>query len=151
MPGLTVEVESPLQDEVAALLRQSDEVAARLYPGGFRWPITPAALAQPGIHLLVARQEAAVGCCALFDRGDGTAELKRMIVGEASRGQGVGATLLEGAEAVARRIGAHTVVLEVGVRNVEAQVLYSRGGYGPREPFPPYQASPISLFLERRL
>ena len=73
-----------------------------------------------------------------------------MIVGEASRGKGVGAALLAGAEAVARRIGARTVMLEVGTRNTEAQALYRRAGYGPYEPFPPYHASPISLF-ERRL
>lgn len=151
MLALTVKVESPLQGEVAALLLQSDAVAARLYPGEFRRPITPEALSKPGIHLLVARRRTALGCCALFERNDGTAELKRMIVDEASQGQGVGAALLASAEATARRLGAHTVVLEVGVRNTEAQALYCGAGYGPRDPFSPYQASPISLFLERRL
>jgi len=151
MPALTVEEESPLQDEIAALLRQSDAVASRLYPGEFRRPITPEALANPGTHVLVARNgTVAAGCCALFTHGDGTAELKRMIVDEAARGQGMGAALLAGAEAVARRIGAHTVMLEVGVRNTEAQALYHRAGYQPRDAFPPHQVSPISLFLERR-
>ena len=70
MSALMVQVESPLQDEVAALLQQSDKVAAHLYPGEFRRPITPEVLAKPGIHLLVARQETAIGCCALFERGD---------------------------------------------------------------------------------
>lgn len=134
-----------------ALLRQSDEVAAHLYPGEFRRPITPEALAKPGIHLLVARQETAIGCCALFERGDGTAELKRMIVGAALRGKGVGAALLAGAEAVARHVGLHTVMLEVGTRNTEAQALYRRAGYEPCEPFSPYQATSISLFLSRCL
>lgn len=149
---MTVGEESPLQDEVAALLRQSDAVASRLYPGEFRQPVTPEALDKPGTHVVVVRRGAtAAGCCAVFDRGDGTAELKRMIVDEAARGQGVGAALLAGAETVARRIGAHTMVLEVGVRNTEAQALYRRAGYGPRDPFPPYQATPISLFLEWRI
>ena len=151
MSALTVEVESPLQNEVVTLLRQSDEVAAHLYPGEFRRLITPEVLAKPGIHLLVAREETAIGCCALFERGGGTVELKRMIVGEASRGKGVGAALLASAEAIARRIGAHTIMLEVGTRNTEAQALYRRAGYGPCKPFPPYHASPISLFLERHL
>ncbi len=74
-----------------------------------------------------------------------------MIVDEAARGQGVGAALLAGAETMARGIGAHTMMLEVGVRNTEAHALYRRAGYGPRDPFPPYQATPISLFLERRI
>lgn len=149
---MTVEEESPLQDEVAALLRQSDAVASCLYPGEFRRPVTPETLDKPGIHVVVARRGATVaGCCAVLDRGDSTAELKRMIVDKATRGQGVGTALLAGAETVARRIGAHTMVLEVGVRNTEAQALYRRAGYGPRAPFPPHRATPTSLFLERRL
>ncbi len=152
MPALMVKEESPLRDEIAALLRQSDAVASRLYPGEFRRAITPEALAKPGTHLLVARNGTeAAGCCALFNRGDGTAELKRMIVDGAARGQGVGFALLMGAETVARSLEAHTVMLEVGIRNIEAQALYRRAGYRPCDPFPPYQASPISLFLERRL
>ena len=38
-------VESPLQQEVAALLILSDLVAERLYPGEYRRPITPEFLA----------------------------------------------------------------------------------------------------------
>jgi putative acetyltransferase len=149
---LVVGVESPLQGEVAALLSQSDAVAARLYPGEYRRPITPEVLAKPGTHLLVARRAGiAVGLCVVFERGDHTVELKRMIVDEKARGRGVGAALLCGAEAETGRLGARAVLLEVGVRNTEAQALYRRVGYEPREPFPPYRASPISLFLERCL
>jgi len=156
MEALVVKVEDPRQDEgIAALLRQSDTVAARLYPDEYRRPITPDVLAKPDTCVLVARRvadRAVIGCCALFKRGDGTAELKRMIVDEGVRGQGVGAALLRTAEAeAAGRLGARTVLLEVGVRNTEAQALYRRAGYKPRGPFPPYQSSPISLFLERHL
>lgn len=34
------------------------------------------------------------------------------------------------------RIGAGTMLLEVGTRNTEAQQLYRRGGYQPCDPFP---------------
>lgn len=73
-----------------------------------------------------------------------------MIVVEAARGQGVGATLLRAAEDEARRRGTQAILLEVGTRNSAAQSLYLRAGFRPRAPFPPYEASPISLFLERR-
>ncbi|MBS1166254.1 MAG: hypothetical protein H6R00_2279 [Proteobacteria bacterium] len=43
------------------------------------------------------------------------------------------------------------MLLEVGVRNIEAQQLYRRGGYQACEPFPPYTATPISLFMRRQL
>jgi putative acetyltransferase len=147
-----VEAESPLQPEVARLLGQSDGVAARLYPGEYRRPITAEALAKPGAHVLIARYSgAAVGLCVIFERGDGTVEVKRMIVDEATRGRGVGTALLRSAHAEARKLGAHTALLEVGVRNTEAQALYRGAGYEVRGPFPPHDASPVSLFMELAL
>ena len=145
-------VETPLQEEIAILLRQSDAVAAALYPGSFRRAIDPAALAAPGIRLLVARIDGrAAGCCALFDRGDGTAEVKRMIVGDAFRRRGVGTALIAGAEREAIRLGIGTLLLEVGTRNEEAHAMYRRAGFLPRGAFAPYDATPISRFLEKRL
>ena len=147
---LIVGVESPLQTDIAALLRQSDDVAARLYPGEYRRPITPDVLAKPGIHVIVAREgESLLGFCALMERGDGTIELKRMIVDAEARGRGAGRKLLQGAEAEAQRLGAHTILLEVGTRNIEAQSLYRAAGFVERGPFPPYQSTPISLFMEK--
>jgi putative acetyltransferase len=148
----SVEVETALQPEVAALLAQSDDVAARLYPRDYRRPITCESLRRPGAHVLIARLSGtAVGLCVVFERGDGTAEIKRMIVEEGARGCGVGAALLGKAHAEASKLGAHTALLEVGVYNTEAQALYRSAGYRPRQPFSPYQASPISLFMERPL
>lgn len=102
--------------------------------------------------MVVARLDgAAVGLCVLFDRGDGSAELKRMVVDAGSRDGGVGMALLRGAEAEAARLGAGVVLLEVGTRNVEAQRLYRRGGYEACEAFPPYVQTAISLFMRRVL
>ncbi len=149
---MVIRVESPLQDEVAALVSQSDLVAARLYPGEYRRPITPESLAKPDTHLLVARlADRAVGLCAVFERGAGEVELKRMIVDAEVRGHGVGAALVRSVEAEARRLGASLVLLEVGIRNTEAQSLYRGAGFISRAPFPPYQSSPISLFMEKRV
>jgi putative acetyltransferase len=52
---MKVAVESSHQSEIAALLRQSDAVAAALYPGAFRRAITPASLDAPVAALLAAR------------------------------------------------------------------------------------------------
>lgn len=147
---IAVAVETPRQAEVAALLAESDAVAAALYPGAFRRAIDPAALDRPDVALFVARRDGvAAGCCALFDRGDGSAELKRMIVGAAHRRQGVGEALLQAAEADAQRRSMMLLLLEVGIRNEAAFALYVRAGFTPRGPFPPYQADAISRFLEK--
>jgi putative acetyltransferase len=147
---IKVAVESPHQDEIATLLRQSDAVAAALYPGAFRRAITPASLDTPEISLFVARiAEHAIGCCALLDRGDGSAEIKRMIVDEAHRGSGAGAALLAALEAEAAQRGIQTLLLEVGIRNVAAYALYRRAGFTPCAAFAPYIADPISRFLAK--
>ncbi|WP_026793236.1 GNAT family N-acetyltransferase [Pleomorphomonas oryzae] len=152
MNRISVGVEPPLQDEVSALLAQSDAVAAALYPGAFRRVITAASLAHPDIQVVVARRGGkAVGLCVLFDRGDRSMELKRMIVAAEARGAGVGRALLQAAEAEALKGGAELMLLEVGIYNTDAQQLYRRGGYQPTEAFPPYQPTPISLFMRRRL
>lgn len=115
-----------------------------------RRPITPESLAVPGNHLLVAGiAGTAFGRCAVIDRGEGMAELKRLIVAVQARGRGVGSVLVRGAEAQARRLGAGVIVREVGLRNDEAQALSRRAGFTPRGPFPPHQALPVSLFLGR--
>nr|WP_277613654.1 GNAT family N-acetyltransferase [Neoroseomonas marina] len=130
----------------------SDAVAAVLYPGAFRRAIDPAALDRPDIALLVAREDGrAAGCCAVFDRGDGSAEIKRMIVAEAHRRKGVGEALLQGAEALACGRGISLLLLEVGTRNEAAYAMYLRAGFTPRGPFAPYGANPISRFLEKPL
>jgi len=152
--SVTIEdpVEHPVQTEVESLLAQSDSVAALLYPGEYRRPITAASLAKPDTYVLIARLAGkAVGLCVLFDRGDRTMELKRMIVDAGSRGIGVGVALLRKAEAQALDQGAQVLMLEVGTRNTEAQQLYRRGGYQPCDAFPPYTATPISLFMRRSL
>lgn len=145
-------VEAARQDDVATLLRQSDLVAELLYPGEFRRPITADYLANPGTHVLVARLVGeAVGMCVVFDRGDATIEVKRMIVDHNARGRGAGSSLLDAAHSHGVALGARLALLEVGTRNVEAQALYRKAGYMFRGPFAPHNASPISLFMERAI
>lgn len=149
MEEVSVCVESPLQGEVAALLQQSDAVSARLYPGGHRHPLEPESLNKASTYLLVARLAGkAVGLCAIVERGGAEVELKRMIVDAQARERGVGAALVRGATTEARRLGARVIVLEVGVRNIEAQALYRKAGFVDREQFPPHAALPVSLFME---
>ena len=149
--GLVVGEEPADQPDVDDLMRVSDAVAARLYPGAFRRPLNGKTLVSDDIVILVARtgDGRAAGCCALFVGPDRTGELKRMIVDPRFRGLGVGARLVEAVltSAASRRIA--RLQLEVGVRNTEAQALYRKMGFSEREAFGTYRPSPLSLFMER--
>lgn len=149
---LAIARESPRQDEVSELLRQADEHSAALYPSEGRHPIYLDTLQLPNVGFFVARLDGrAVGCGALVSAGDGDAELKRMIVDGAARGQGVGRAILEAIEDAARREGVTRILLETGPKSLQALALYRRSGYRERGPFGAYRPSPFSVFMEKRL
>jgi GNAT superfamily N-acetyltransferase len=52
-----------------------------------------------------------------------------MYVARDSRGHGIGRALLDRLEAEARTLGVSRLVLETGVRQVEAIALYRRAGF----------------------
>jgi putative acetyltransferase len=147
---VAVTAERPDQPGIERLLDLSDVVAARLYPGSFRQPITAETLRRADVALLVARDETgrARGCAVLFDLSDGTAELKRMIVDPEHAGQGVGRSLVLAALQMAADRGFRSVLLEVGTRNVEARRLYESVGFRDRGPFGRYARTPIATFMQ---
>lgn len=147
---LVIAVEAADQPEIQRLLDLSDAVAAHLYPGAFRQSLTAASLALPSVTLSVARDASgqALGCAALIDLPDGTAELKRMIVDPQHAGQGVGRKLLLGLLQTAKERGIRSVLLEVGIRNVEARRLYESVGFRDRGPFGSYEQTPIATFMQ---
>lgn len=103
-------------------------------------------------RFLVARWAGrAVGCGALVLGGDGTAELKRVVVDAETRGKGVGRALMLALEAVARTEKVRLIQLETGPASIAAVNLYRACGYRARGPFGAYRDSPHSLFMEREL
>jgi putative acetyltransferase len=144
--------ESPRQDAVLDLIRQSDAYAASLYPAESNHMLDLAALERPEVRFFVARRDGrAVGCGALVLGCDGQAELKRMFVDPATRGLKVGRDLLARIEAEARDLGVRLIQLETGTRQPEAIGLYRRFGYLDRGPFGDYGPDPLSVFMEKTL
>jgi len=95
-----------------------------------------------GAFLVAYLDGAAVGCGAVRGIGGETAELKRMYVVPAVRGQGVGRALVEALEREARLLGMTKVVLETGTRLEAAIGLYEAMGYARIPLFGEYLASP---------
>ena len=136
-------------------LTAAQQVELRARYDGAGEPGTPPSAADVSV-VLVARDEAgvALGCGALRQLGDGTAEVKRMYVVPTARGRGTSKALLAELEAVAVARGWTTLRLETGPRQPEAIGLYERAGYRPIAAFGAYVGAPDaedSLFYERVL
>ena len=150
---LEIREESPRSDESRVLLAASDAYAAALYPAESNHMVDVEVLAAPGTRFFVARIAGrAVGCGAVVAGAEEHArEIKRMFVGEAARGHGVGKALLHALEEAARAAGAKALRLETGVAQPEALGLYRRAGYCERSPFGDYREDPLSLYFEKAL
>lgn len=150
---ITVTVEDPRQPDVEALLQASDAYALSLYPADSCYMLSLDELTEHGVSVFVARDAdgRALGMAALVDRGDSTAELKRLFVDESGRGQGVATTVMDALEVAARAQGIRTLQLETGPKQLAAIALYERRGYNHIENFGPYVGDEFSVCMEKPL
>ncbi|MDQ6801951.1 MAG: GNAT family N-acetyltransferase [Acidobacteriota bacterium] len=115
------------------------------YPeeGATHFRLEPSEVAEGAGEFMVAyRDGVPVACGAVRLLDANSAELKRMYVTPAARGQGVGRAILGALEAEARRIGARRLLLETGIRQTAAVRLYERSGFYHIEPYGEYRQSP---------
>ena len=92
-----------------------------------------------------------IGCGAYRAMDATTVEIKRMYVKQTLRKQGVGRALLRHLEQAARAAGYTTARLETGTAQTEAIALYERDGYRRIPCWPPYDALPVSICMEKPL
>jgi len=95
-----------------------------------------------GAFLIAYADDAGVGCGAVRQIDETTAELKRMYVDPSVRGRGIGRALVEALESEARLLGVTRVVLETGTRLAPAIRLYEGMGYARIPLFGEYLSSP---------
>ena len=126
------------------------------YPPEQRHGLALDAIFQPHVRFFLARLcGTAVGCGGVALFAD-FAEVKRMYVRDAARGQGVAQALLARLEAVARGAGLPMLWLETGDRQDAAMRLYMRAGFRRCDAFGAYAAMApgaiaTSVFFEKRL
>ena len=104
-----------------------------------------------GAFLVAWIDGAPAGCGAVRLISRAVAELKRMYVAPAVRGQGVSRAILSALEGRATALGATRVVLETGDKAHAALGLYVSSGYARIPCFGAYAASPTSICLEKLL
>ena len=143
-------------DDVRALVSELEQVLQAEYPPEQRHGLSLDSIFQPHIQFFVAQGDGgAVGCSGVAMFAD-LAELKRMYVRPAARGQRVAEALLERIEAAVRAAGLTRLCLETGDRQVAAMRVYERAGFTRCAAFGPYAAMPpaqiaASVFFEKLL
>lgn len=140
----------PLEEVRALFLEYARELGFSLCFQGFDQELLklPGAYAPPGGALLLALGR---GCVALRPLQAATAEMKRLYVRPAVRGQGLGRELAEAAIHEARALGHARLVLDTIAGTMERAIAMYRA-LGFRE-IAPYYDNPIpnALYLELRL
>ena len=148
---VTIAVERPECQDVAALLLEGRALMRSLYPPESCHGLDLDGLAGPEVTLCVARVGGrAAGCCAWVLPDDGSGELKSLYVPPWARRRGIARALLERIEAQARaRVS--WLRLETGVLQEDAIRLYEALGYRRRGPFGDFRPDPLSVFMEKPL
>lgn len=152
---VTIAAETPLQDDVRAMVADLNAVMIPLTPREFQFQLTVEQMAEPSVTVFVAREEtgAAIGMASLKDHGAGLGEVKRMYTLPAVRGKRVGSMLLERIEALARDKGIGRLVLETGEAPgfEPAWRVYERAGYTVCGAVLDYPDSGWSRFYEKMI
>lgn len=157
--AVSVAIESPLQEDVTALVEALDAYLVPLAPAEFHFGLNIEEMAAEDTTVFVARNDAgeAVGLGALkhigLDAGARTGEVKRMFTAPQVRGQRIGTALLDAICARARDLGIERLVLETGVgEGLAAAVrLYENHGFTECGAVLDYPDSGYSRFFEKKL
>ena len=114
--SFTIAIESPLTDDVRALVAALNAWALEQTPREFTHHMTVEQMAQPDTTVFIARDEngVALGMGALRRHPGGVGEVKRMYAKPEARGRGVGRAIVAQIEQLARREGITRLVLETG-------------------------------------
>jgi len=146
----TIDLADPGDAEVRPL------IAAHLaHSGGSTPPSSDHAmgiqgLQGPGIRFwTISDATGVLGCAALKQLPDGTAEVKSVHVARAARGRGVARRLMAHIIETARRENTTALVLETGVVDgfSAARGLYESLGFAYCGPIPGYKPDPNSTFM----
>lgn len=151
---MTIDIRPERPDSAAAkqLIDELEAVLDPLYPSESRHGYSVDKLLREGVTFFVVRANGDPAACGGVQfYGTDYAELKRMYVRPAHRGQGLAKALLAHLADHTRQHGIRVVRLETGIHQHAAIGLYERAGFVQIPPFGDYQADPLSVFYEKTL
>jgi len=149
-----IEVADPRSEPAVACLRAYYGELARRFTSGFdvsrsRDPDAADMVPPRGTFLLAWSDGLPMGCVGLKGDGSGVAEVKRLWVSPAARGQGLARRLMLAVEEAARELRIGVLRLDTNSALSEAMALYRKTGWVeiPRFNDDPYP----DVFFEKRL
>ncbi|WP_395647842.1 GNAT family N-acetyltransferase [Terricaulis sp.] len=152
--SFTIAAETPLQDDVRALVAALNAWALEQTPREFTHHMTVEQMSEPDTTVFIARNEAgaALGMGALKRHGEGLGEVKRMFTRPEARGDGLAGRIVGRIEALARQEGLARLALETGAvpSFSAAWRVYERAGFtrcGAFLDYPP--DSPHNIYYEK--
>lgn len=152
-PAVAVEDADPSSGPAARLMDDLGAELVALYGDGEdpTSGFAPDQVRDRGAFVLATSDGEPVGCGALRRIDGDTAELKRMYVVPARRGEGVSRVVLAALEGRAAALGYRRLRLETGVRQPAAIALYEGAGYRRTGPFGGYPDCGLSVFFAKDL
>ncbi len=154
--SLTIDQVTSPTDAARSLVGELEAVLSAEYPPEQRHGLPIEAIFQPGIHFFVATLDGQPAGCGGVALLDGFAEVKRMYVRPAARGQGVAREIMARLMDVASQHGIRVLRLETGTVQHAALRFYEREGFARCEAFGDYRgmeptAIATSVFMERTI
>ena len=144
--------ERPDTADAMALIAELDDYLAPLYAVESRHGFSVDKLIRQGVTFFVTRVDGQpAGCGAIKLYAPDYAEVKRMYVRPAFRGQGLGKLMLNTLADYTLEHGITVLRLETGIYQTEALGLYEAYGFQRIPPFGEYWDDPVSLCYEKRI
>jgi putative acetyltransferase len=152
----SIAVETPLSDDVRALVAALNEWALEQTPREFTHHMTVEQMAEADTTVFIARDRdgQAVAMGALKRHGEGLGEVKRMFTRPGARGGGLAGLIVAKIEALARQEGVLRLALETGAvaSFAPAWRVYERAGFTRCGAFLDYPAdSPYNIYYQKIL
>jgi len=137
--------------ELGCLVNELDIFLAELYPAVSNHSLDLSIVSDENLRCLMVRDKQGVpaGCGAVLFQEAGFGEIKRVYIRPEFRGRKLGELIVGSLEQLARENRCHQLRLETGIHQQPAIALYRRCGYEVCDPFPPYLADPLSIFMHK--
>ena len=103
-------------------------------------------------HVVIAYEnDIPIGCGAIKEYSSDTMEVKRMFVDPKSQGKGIASKILKELELWAKELGYKKCILETGIKQTRAIVLYKRNNFEIIENYGQYKDIKDSVCFEKNL